>query len=465
MPSLQRRLLLGTTAGMAVVLLISGIVLFAMTRSSLLKEFDRALCEKVVTLSTMIEQFDQEIVLEFMEIERGEFQSGERPEYFQVWRADGIVVARSPSLRDSDLPRTSDVVAVPTIQVVDLPHGAPGRMATVNFLPILDDEGPPDTKAELLTFAVARDVHDVEAVLARLRLFLVIVGALAMIASAGIFTWIVRVGLRPVEHLARKITWIDEERLSARIDPSESPRELSPIVVRLNELLSRLDAAFARERTMTANVAHELRTPLAGIRSTLEVALSRDRESAAYRQAMSDCLTVCMQTETLVGNLLALARLEAGTELIRREPVDVEALLLAAWKPFCGLADDRGLNMQWNVPAGLCTETDADKLRIVFTNILENAAHYVDTHGAIVISGMRLNGRMQICISNTGSCLTTDEITHVFDRFWRGDSARATTGSHCGLGLSLCKTIVERLGGTIHAETTGDGVFMITIMV
>ncbi len=465
MTSLRRRLLIGTGAGTAIVLVVAGTTLYAMIRASLLREFDKALREKAATLSALVEQNGDEIVLEFTEDEMGEFQRTDLPEYFQVWREDGTTVEKSPRLGMENLPREQIPAEEPVIRPLDLPGNAPGRMVTLQFTPRLDDEAPPPTQREHLTLALARDIADVASSLGQLRVMLMVVGVAATLASVGVLAWLVGIGLKPVDRLAKRISLIDEGRLSARIDPTESPRELSAIVTRLNELLERLDAAFHREKTMTANVAHELRTPLAGIRSTLEVALSRERDSATSRQVMSECLRICTQTQRLMENLLAMARLQAGKESIASQPTDVGALLQTAWRSYDQLAREREVKVQWEVEGDLQIQTDPEKLQVVFTNVLENAVQYVDTGGTITIHGSRSNGKLQLRVSNTGSRLANDDVARVFDPFWRGDASRAATGTHCGLGLPLCKTVVERLGGAIRIEPTPDGRFVVSVTV
>ena len=465
MRSLGRRLLIGAGAGTAIVLVGAGTALDALMRASLLREFDAALGEKAVTLSAMVEQDGDDISLEFTEAEMGEFRRPERPEYFQVWREDGTVVEKSPSLRNHDLPREVCGSEEPVRRAFDLPNGKHGRLVTVRFTPRLDDESPASVQRVSLTLALARDIVDVESSLGQLRLLLIVVGASAILASVGALAWLVRLGLKPLDRLAQRIGLIDERGLSATIDRTESPRELSVIVGRLNEMLGRLDAAFHREKKMTANVAHELRTPLAGIRSTLEVALSRERDSATSRQVMSECLQICTQTQRLIDNLLAMARLEAGKDSIKSERTEVETLLRKAWKSYDELAREQEVKVQWEIERDLQIETDAEKLQVVFANVLENAAQYVDTGGTITIHAGRSNGRLQIRVSNTGSKLANDEVSRVFDPFWRGDASRTETGTHCGLGLPLCKAVVERLGGAIHAESTQDGRFVVSVTV
>ncbi|MEK6674538.1 MAG: ATP-binding protein [Planctomycetota bacterium] len=463
MPSLQRRLLFGTALGTTLVLLVAGIGLHAMVRAALFQEFDNALRDKATTLAALIEQDGDRIELEFTEADMAEFTRSDRPQYFQVWLRDGTVVERSHSLGQANLLSAEVVMSDAAIREVKLRDGRRGRVVTVLLAPRLSDETSPDAVAKSLTFALARDVADVEATLAKLMLVLVLVGVLATVTSLGVLRWVVRIGLKPIDRIAREISEIDERRLAALLDGSKAPRELQPIVARLNDLLQRIDKAFVREKTMTADVAHELRTPLSGMRTTLEVALSKERDPASYQVTRHDTLSICKWMQTVVENLLALARLDAGNDPIRREPADIAQLLHDAWQPFGDKSGERQLRVHWEVEPGLSAITDSDKLRLVFNNVLGNAAHHTNSGGIIRVEATRVNGEARIRVSNTGSRVSTEEVERVFDRFWRGDLSREGAGVHCGLGLSLCRTLVERLGGSIMAESSAGGFFTIAI--
>ncbi len=468
MPSLRRRLLTGTALGTAACLSAAGLTLYLLMRASLQAEFDAALRDKIATLSAMIELFDDEVDLEFTDAEMVEFRRETRPEYFQVWSLDGHVVGRSPSLGDYDLPRGEPASVQSGILTADLPDGRPGRLLTIEFTTRIDEEDdedddePPDPPQQL-TITLARDLVDIERTLARLRFVLLLVGVFATVATTCVLAWLVRVGLRPVDRIARDISEIDERQLTRRFDGLHAPRELRPITDRLNSLLERLDAAFVREKAMTADVAHELRTPLAGLRSTLEVALSREREGASYREALSDCLAISVRMQRLVEYLLSLAKLDAGREAMTRQPTAIRTLLDSAWKPLLPAEAQKRLIVKWAVENDLVVETDPEKLGTVMKNVFENAVHYVDTGGTVSIEAMRQDGNVLITVANTGSRLTREQVSHVFERFWRGDAARESPGTHCGLGLSLCKTIVEQLGGTIAATSTREGTFSIVL--
>lgn len=465
MVSLRRRLLLGTAGGSAAVMLAAGTALYVMVRTSLLAEFDHSLAGKAATLVHMIEQEGDRVELDFTEADMPEFTRHDRPEYFQAWREDAGVVERSASLMGRDLPRFDAPNGDPVIAAATLPDGRPGRVVTLHFAPRLEGATGSSPPPQRLALSLARDVLDVEAALSKVRFALFLVGAAAPLAAVGVLAWQVRTGLKPADRLAREIGAIDPLQLSARIDPAESPAELQPVVVRLNELLERLDAAVARERAMTADVAHELRTPLAGLRSILEVTMSRERDAADYREAASDCLAICRQTQAIVENVLALARLDVGDVSLSRAVTGVEALLKEAWAPQQSPAAQKKLHVAWDVEPGLKTVTDADKLKLALRNVLENAVDYCNVGGSVSIHARKDGDRARIVVVNTGSRVPAAEVHRVFDRFWRGDRSRRMEGAHCGLGLALSRLIVERLGGKIEARSSEGGLFRVALSV
>jgi len=465
MRSMRSRLLVGTALGTAIVLAGAGVVLYVLTRASLLAEFDALLSAKARTLAGLVEQEGDKIELDLGEAGLSEFERAERPEYFQIWFDDGRVFARSRSLQGRDLDRIAGPIDAPACRAVTLPDGRRGRIAGVTFYPQQEDEadaaGSPI--ARRLVLVVAKDTAQIDRTLGALRWLLVAVCGAATVLSLGMLAWVVRSGLRPVEQLAAQIGQVGEKDLSARIELADVPVELRPVVDRLNDLLARLEAAFARERAFSADVAHELRTPLAGLRATLEVALARPRQADAYQAAMAECLAVCEQTQRIVESLLAMARIEAGQWKVDRQRVDLERMLHECWNPLAGHAEARKLDVRWGVQPKLHLYTDPEKLRVVLQNILENAVTYTNRGGAIHIQGVCRNGRIELSITNTGSRLSEQDVEHVFERFWRGDAARAETGVHCGLGLSVSKQLVELLGGAISVESAVGGTFRVTL--
>jgi two-component system heavy metal sensor histidine kinase CusS len=464
MKSLRLQLLLGTALGTTAVLLVSGGVLYALISRVLRADFDDALAAKARSLAALAELDEDGLEFELAAASLPEFAAAERAEYYQVWLPDGVVFARSPSLGNGDLEQIAGTSDAPAFRTVRLPDGRPGRTVGLTFVPRLEYEDGHASTALTVTLVVAREVSGLEATLARVRGLMIGVGLFAVALSAGLLAWLVHRKLRPIARLSGQIAQVGESDLSKRIGEAEIPSELAPVVNRLNDLLARLEAAFERERRFTGDVAHELRTPLAGLRAKLELALSRERAPEVYRNAMSDCLEINLQMQRMVENLLHLARADAGQLEIHHEPVDVSELARECWKPLEEKALARGLRVEWRLNAPGPVETDRDKLRLVIQNILDNAVVYTNDEGQITVSMSAENGAVVLAVNNTGSSLPPHDRQRVFDRFWRADpSRRQANETRCGLGLPLCKALVEQLGGTIAATASAAGVFTITV--
>lgn len=264
--------------------------------------------------------------------------------------------------------------------------------------------------------------------------------------------------LRPVHRIADDILAMDARDLSQRVPDSGVPDELALVIARLNALLANVESAFRREKTAIANIAHELRTPVAGLRTTLEFALARDAGDRTSRA----CLEVVVRMQDLIATLLALARLEAGQEPVAREPVDVAPLLRTAWDGVASAAAARGITVAWTGAERAVALASADKLRTVFGNLLGNAVEYAPqgSEVSVLVTADGAAGRVGVRIANRIDGPAPD-VRRVFEPFWRGDQARTAGGSHCGLGLALVQRLVRLLGGEIDATIGQDGSFVI----
>jgi len=309
--------------------------------------------------------------------------------------------------------------------------------------------------------AMARPTRDLENTLARLRWLLIVVFLAAVIASVAVMALAIRQGLVPVGELAASIEKVGVADLSERIAANGTPRELLPVVDRLNDLLARLDLAVTRERSFSADVAHELRTPLAGLETTLEVCASRDRNAVAYQQVVQSCLNITRGMKLMVNNLLLLARAESRQLAPAAESVDLEKLINDCWSHFAAKAQERGLSVEFDVPQTQIT-TDPNLLRIIFNNLFDNAVVYCEDRGTINVRTAAHDDITDVSITNTAPHIPPEKLAHIFDRFWRDDAARSAAGLHCGLGLTLCCRITTLLGGAINASSVNDA-FTITL--
>jgi signal transduction histidine kinase len=237
------------------------------------------------------------------------------------------------------------------------------------------------------------------------------------------------------------------------------------VVDRINQMLSRLETAFARERAFTADVAHELRTPLAGLQTSLEVCSSLPREPREYQRVLGQCHRVTRQMQAMVDSLLVLARADAGNLLVKRTAFQLTTLIDEAWQPFTGRAEASGLKVDRADDFDARVYSDRDKLRQALSNLFDNAVSYADEGGSVTISCDRGEaGSIALRVSNTGSKLSQEQADRACDRFWRGDAARTDTGTHCGLGLAITRELIAVLGGTLRVESTHDGRFIVDLI-
>jgi signal transduction histidine kinase len=378
------------------------------------------------------------------------------------------VAAKSPSIGTEDFLRANGFTETPVFQTLNLKYGRPVRAVGFKFNPRMADSEEkkyerPD-EAPQLTLVVARDAGVMEHNLQFLRRLLLIASASMITLSFIVGGFVVRRGLAPLNLLAGEIAAIKENNLKSGIATQPLPAEIQPIRSRLNEMLARLEASFNRERQFTANVAHELRTPLAGIRSTIEVTLTRVREQGEYQVALSDCLTIAKGMQQMVDNLLALSRIETNQATFRRDRVRVADIIDSCWRLLSHRADERRLNFENSIPAEMTCNSDADGLSMVMSNLLDNAVEYTNQGGQIKAEGQQVGNKIEITLANTGCRLSSEEVSQVFDCFWRGDSSRTDTGTHFGLGLALVQRIITALGGSAAVEVQPGGVFTMRIV-
>lgn len=467
MRSIRRHLLLGAAAAITAIFAALAAILYVSVRTWLVAEFDRGLVAQAESLKAATEFHHGKVRIDFDGQQPAQFVGGPNAQYFELWEA-GRVVARSPSLNSRDLPVTAPPPGRSEFRFDGLPDGAGGREVATTFELRRDPEdgeesATPGPLRASLTLVVARNTAQLSLALMQLKWLLVAACGAALLIGLALLAWIIRRGLAPVDAIATRIAGVGRASLSDRLELSQVPRELLPIVERLNEMLSRLESAFNRERAFTADVAHELRTPLAGLETSLEVCTSRTRRPEEYQKVVGQCLGVTRSMHAMVDSLLVLARADAGSLAVSSKSFDLEALVEESWRSFAQRAARRNLRF---VPTGalagqICT--DREKLRQVLHNLFDNAVSYADDGGQIEISASATDEAISMTFSNTGSRLTQDEADRACERFWRGDAARTETGAHCGLGLSIVRELVALMRGQIRVRSSLGGQFIVEI--
>jgi two-component system sensor histidine kinase QseC len=454
--SIRTRLLLWMLGGMTVLLTVSALAVYGAMRRSLKNGFDAVLLSTARAVADSVEPGHGRIKVEIDEHDLPEFTRSVRPDFFQIWSGSGEVLGRSPSLGDLDLGWFASSAGKPEFRAISLPDGREGRAVSLRFQAGGDDEPKGVPPFGEVTLVVARDTAALDSDLGVLGMLLLLTTGGTLLLTLIVGGFVVHQGLRPLQALAARIASIRPDELAIPMGAGRMPAELRPVVEKLDDLLRRLEAAFRRERAFAADVTHELRTPLAGMRSTLEVSLGHLRGAEDYRQDMEECLEILKRMQAMIGSLTTLERLEAGQVAMRFETIPLAEFVDGILPPFADEARARGIGVDCRIPRDLQCRADRECLALILTNLLANAAEYTDDAGRIEIVAGRDGESITLQVANSGCRLDAAEAKHVFERFWRGDASRTGTGTHSGLGLALVRRAAAALSGTVSVAVAGD---------
>jgi two-component system heavy metal sensor histidine kinase CusS len=249
--------------------------------------------------------------------------------------------------------------------------------------------------------------------------------------------------------MTRSLKRVGPKRLHERLAPDGWPRELQPLARAFDEMLDRLEDSFTRLSQFSADLAHELRTPIANIRGEAEVALTRSRASEEYRAVIESTVAECQHLTHIVDNLLFLARTEAAESHLQRLSFDGRAAvekIAAFYEP---VAEEQKLTISCSGQANFFA--DETLFGRAVSNLLENALHHTPMSGTIIISVANRGAQSEVSVKDTGSGMAPEHLPRVFDRFYRADPSRSSEG--LGLGLALVKSIAELHGGSATIES------------
>jgi len=464
--SLRRALSFAIIGVTGPTIALCAFLLYQRVSSTIWRAFDRDLVASARVLAELAERDEGGYEFELgPSVTR--VAGAKAPLYFQAWLPDGALLARSPSLGDDDLPRLDGTTEQPSLRTHTLADGTRVRVTGFAFAP-RDDEpelgepASPTSGAGMLSLSVARDTAATASMLDRLALWFLGIGAVIVLLSSWLVGALIARGLRPIERVASEIEHLDHSVLDTRISVADCPAELRPLVAELNHLLGRLESAFTRERRFTADAAHELRTPLAILRTEAELGLARERAPEKYREILQRVLDTTVETAVMVENLLTLARADASRLELTRATVGLRELVAETWRPLADAASARDLGFDNEVAEGVSLDTDREKLRLVIANLLANAVQYTAPGGRISVAARPGDGIvLEVC--NTAAPIPDSDLPRVFERFWRADAARSDAGLHCGLGLALVASLCKHLGYRVTAGNRADGVVCFTV--
>ena len=283
------------------------------------------------------------------------------------------------------------------------------------------------------------------------RLIWMTVG-LSALATAILGAWAARSGLRPLRRMSAIAASVSADSLTARLPEAQMPTELADLAHAFNAMLERLDASFQRLSAFSADIAHELRTPLSNLLTHTQVTLTRPRDIDAYREALHSNLEELQWMAQLVNDMLYLAKADHGLLTPRREPLDLAQEVEALLEFYALLAEESQIQLTHEGSGQLAG--DRSMLRRALSNLLDNALRYTPAGGEIKVCMVPAADRLRITVENSGPGIPAALLPRLFDRFYRADPARREGSSeHAGLGLAITQSIIRAHGGQITCES------------
>ena len=315
-------------------------------------------------------------------------------------------------------------------------------------------------------FQVAVDRTNEQRLLIEFRETLLIVLMIALALCSAIGFAIARGGMRPVVRIIRTARLIRSSTLHERLDTARLPTELQSLAGTFNDMLDRLEESFAQISQFSADVAHELRTPVNNLRGEIEVTLGKARTPDEYRDVLGSALEECDRINRVIHGLLFLAHAETAQPTPHGARLKVHAEIASILEFYEPAAAEAGIGLAARGARDLFARFDRVLFQQAIGNLVANAIAYTPRGGSVTVTAAREgeNG-LRIEVIDTGQGIAPEHLPHVFDRFYRADPARSSIGGNVGLGLSVVRSIAMLHAGTVSIDSTlgrGTRVTMVT---
>ena len=367
-----------------------------------------------------------------------EIEFDDSPVYTVVWEGTGSKILHS-------LKAPSNIPPPPPETSLSVTRMRGDLREIINFLP----EGK--------CFLVGKNIRTELVSLRNFAWILSAVGGVVLLASLGIGWLLTHAVLRPIFSISSTAKQIAEGELSRRIPVPEADSEIADLVGVLNQTFSRLEASFARQAQFTADASHELRTPISIILTHTQNALARDRSPTEYRESLEACQRAARRMKELAESLIALVRLDHRDKGGERTPCRLDLIAGDAIDLLSTLAAEHGITLRGELGPASCLG-HPEQLSQVVVNLVTNAIRYNSPGGTVVVRTTSNPRYIALTVSDTGQGIASDDIPHLFERFYRADKARSGNVSGAGLGLAITREIVQAHGGKIEVSSElGNG--------
>ncbi len=437
------RLTLAFTLAMAIVLSGIGALLYVRLGDSLREQLDDSLSARAESVAALVRAG------------AGELPSGDEDGFAQAVDGDGSLVASSTSVAGRPVLSEAEIERARSGSLLLVREGLPGLGGSAARLLVT----PIHVQDQELTLVVGASLDDRAEALGGLLNQLLIVGPLALLASALAGYFLAGAALRPVEAMRRRAAAISTEQLADRLPLPRAHDEIHRLGSTLNAMLDRLEAGVARERRFVADASHELRTPLALLQTELELALRHPRSREELESALSSAAEEVDRLTRLAEDLLVLARADEGHLVLHRAAVPTRDLLDALAQRFAARATGAGRALEVSMSGPERFVADRVRLEQALGNLLDNALRHGG--GTIRLQAENHEGETELLVSDEGAGFPVEFLPRAFDRFSRGDEARG--GGSSGLGLAIVATVARAHGGSASAANAAAGGAVVTL--
>ncbi|MBI5853837.1 MAG: heavy metal sensor histidine kinase [Nitrospirae bacterium] len=436
-------------SALAAVLMSFALVVYAVMAKDLREQVDRQLENSAVVAIRSLQQKGFGPFIQFEDLSDQFPELAVVDKFFQIFSPTGRITIQSPNLRTRDIPlsRTSLESAFKgntTLESAKFPGESPIRLISV---PIVQD----GTLVNIVQ--VGTSLQSVDEALHRLLVVLLLTGPVALGLSLIGGWFLAGRALRPVDQITSAAHRITASDLSQRLSVPTSSDEIGRLATTFNDMIARLEASFRQIRQFSADASHELRTPLTVMKGESELALRRSRSGDEYKAVLESNLEEIDRLSRIVDELLFLPRADLGQVKLERQVVKLDALVTDIQRQASVLGQDQQIHVALGPVDPVEVLGDEWRLRELLLNLVDNAIKYSWPGGTIELSLTRQAPMARLTVSDRGIGIPLDSQTRIFDRFFRADNARTHSKKGTGLGLALCKWIVEAHQGRIEVES------------
>ena len=443
--SLAARLALWYALSAFFLILGATAYLYAALEKNLEREDDGTILDQIQILRLLLREHPEDAAAIRQEVEVESSARQHARLFIRILSPDGRVVAETTGMAER-LPAR----AFPGVS--ERHRGVPLRAGKESFrvMSAVAALGSPERSRVI---QVAFDRSEEDKLLAEFRGRILPLLAISLLLCVAVGYEIARRGLKPVARISETAGRIRSTTLGQRLPAGEFSAELDALARTFNDMLDRLQESFERISRFSADIAHELRTPLANLRGEVEVTLGKPRSAEEYQETLSSSLEEAARLSRLIESLLFLARAEHPETQIQRERLDVATILSGVREFYEAAAAESGVTLGLQAGSPVPAELDRPLLQRAVGNLVENALAHTARGGNVTLAASRDNGKVRIEVSDTGCGIAAEHLPRVFDRLYRVDRSRTAATGGTGLGLAIVKSIAELHGGSAEISS------------